>query len=173
MVGYIQGIVSKNITSVLNFKGYIKLGTLEASQERRSESHSKLHTLLETRKESLSLFNQLAEMRPFSPDRESQLMLQEFCEVIVDYTASAHFQLYRFLEDGSERRSDVSNLAANVYPQIADMTKVILAFNEKYDCSDHCNNLEDLADDLSQLGEVLADRILLEDQLITLLMSGR
>ncbi len=149
------------------------MGTLEASQERRSESHSQLHTLLETRKESLSLFNQLAEMRPFKPDRESQLMLQEFCEAIVDYTASAHFQLYRFIDDGTERRSDISGLAAKVYPQISDMTKVILAFNEKYDCSDHCNNLEELADDLSQLGEVLADRILLEDQLITLLLGER
>lgn len=148
------------------------MGTLEASQERRSESHSQLNTLLETRKESLSLFNQLAEMRPFKPDRESQLMLQEFCEAIVDYTASAHFQLYRFIDDGTERRSDISTLATKVYPQISDMTKVILAFNEKYDCSDHCNNLEELADDLSQLGEVLADRILLEDQLITLLLGG-
>lgn len=149
------------------------MGTVEASQERRVESHSHLHTLLETRKESLSLFNQLAEMRPFTPDRESQILLQEFCEAIVDYTASAHFQLYRFIDDGTERRSDVSGLAAKVYPQIADVTKIILAFNEKYDDSDHTNDLADLADDLSQLGEVLADRILLEDQLINLLMSKR
>lgn len=112
-------------------------------------------------------------MRPFSPDRESQLLLQEFCEAIVDYTASAHFQLYRFIDDGTERRSDISQLADNVYPQIADMTKVILAFNEKYDDSDHSNDLAELADDLSQLGEVLADRILLEDQLINLLTRKR
>lgn len=112
-------------------------------------------------------------MRPFSPDRESQLLLQEFCEAIVDYTASAHFQLYRFIDDGTERRSDVSQLADKVYPQIADMTKIILAFNEKYDDSDHSNDLAELADDLSQLGEVLADRILLEDQLINLLTSAR
>ena len=149
------------------------MGTVEASQERRVDSHSHLNTLLETRKESLSLFNQLAEMRPFTPDRESQMLLQEFCEAIVDYTASAHFQLYRFIDDGTERRSDVSEVAAKVYPQIADVTKIILAFNEKYDDSDHTNDLAELADDLSQLGEVLADRILLEDQLINLLISKR
>ncbi|MBN4080232.1 Rsd/AlgQ family anti-sigma factor [Beggiatoa alba] len=149
------------------------MSILEVSQERRSESHSQLDTLLETRKETLSLFNQLAEMRPFTPDRESQLLLEEFCEAIVDYTASAHFQLYRFVDDGKERRTDVQKLAGNIYPQISDMTKVILAFNEKYDFSDHFSNLGDLADDLSQLGEVLADRILLEDQLITLLMNKR
>ena len=155
-----------------NIRG-IKLGIVEVSQERRGESHSQLHTLLETRKETLSLFNQLAEMRPFKPDRESQLMLQEFCEAIVDYTASAHFQLYRFIDDGTERRTEISSLSAKVYPQISDMTKVILAFNEKYDCSDQCNNLAELADDLSQLGEVLADRIVLEDQLINLFMGAR
>lgn len=149
------------------------MGTVEVNQERRGESHSQLHTLLETRKETLSLFNQLAEMRPFKPDRESQLMLQEFCEAIVDYTASAHFQLYRFIDEGTERRTDISTLSAEVYPQISDMTKVILAFNEKYDCSDQCNNLGELADDLSQLGEVLADRIVLEDQLINLYMGAR
>lgn len=149
------------------------MSTVEASQERRVDSHSHLHTLLETRKESLSLFNQLAEMRPFTPDRESQILLQEFCEAIVDYTASAHFQLYRFIDEGTERRTDVVDIAAKVYPQIADVTKVILAFNEKYDDSDHSNDMVDLADDLSQLGEVLADRILLEDQLINLLMETR
>ena len=149
------------------------MGTVEVSQERRVDSHSHLHTLLETRKESLSLFNQRAEMRPFTPDRESQILLQEFCEAIVDYTASAHFQLYRFIDEGTERRSDVVEVAAKVYPQIADVTKVILAFNEKYDDSDHTNDLADLADDLSQLGEVLADRILLEDQLINLLITKR
>ena len=149
------------------------MAIVEVNQERRGGSHSQLHTLLETRKETLSLFNQLAEMRPFKPDRESQLMLQEFCEAIVDYTASAHFQLYRFIDEGTERRTDISDLSSKVYPQISDMTKVILAFNEKYDCSDQCNNLGDLADDLSQLGEVLADRIVLEDQLINLFMGAR
>jgi len=149
------------------------LGTVEANQERRVESHSHLHTLLETRTESLSLYSQLAEMRPFTPDRESQLLLQEFCEAIVDYTASAHFQLYRFIDEGTERRSDISKLAESVYPQITDMTKVILAFNEKYDDSDRSNDLAELDRDLSQLGEVLADRILLEDQLISVLTSKR
>lgn len=149
------------------------MGTVEANQERRVESHSHLHTLLETRTESLSLYSQLAEMRPFTPDRESQLLLQEFCEAIVDYTASAHFQLYRFIDEGTERRSDISKLAESVYPQITDMTKVILAFNEKYDDSDRSNDLAELDRDLSQLGEVLADRILLEDQLISVLTSKR
>lgn len=141
--------------------------------ERRHDSHDSLHTLLDTRKETLSLYNQLAGMRPFSPDRESQIMLQEFCEALVDYTATAHFQLYRFIEEGTERRQSVSDHAARVYPRIEETTRSIVEFNDKYDCEDHCDNLSGLADDLSQLGEILADRITLEDQLVSLLTVKR
>lgn len=150
------------------------MGSQQAQpQERRKESHERLDTLLATRTETLSMYTQLGAMRPFKPDRECQLMVQEFCEALVDYTASAHFQLYRYIEEGIERRTSVQELANEIYPKIADTTKVILGFNEKYDCEDHCDNLSQLADDLSQLGEVLADRILLEDQLLALLTIKR
>ena len=102
----------------------------EAVMERRSDSHSKLHTLLETRKETLSMLNQLAAMRPFKVDEDLQTLLQEFCESLVDYTASAHFQLYSYIESGSERRAIVRELADQVYPKIARATQVILDFND-------------------------------------------
>ena len=141
--------------------------------ERRGESLNKLHTLLDTRKETLSLYSQLAGMRPFQADQNIQMTLQEFCEALVDYTASAHFQLYQYIEDGSERRENVKNTANNVYPSISSLTKLILDFNEKYDCEDceDMNSLDHLDDDLSKLGEILADRILLEDQLISAFSS--
>lgn len=135
--------------------------------ERRSSSQNQLKTLLETRTETLSLYSQLANMRPFEQDREMQLMVQEFCEALVDYSASAHFQLYRYIEDKNERRTAVLEIAESVYPRIAESTRFILDFNEKYDCEDHCDNLSGLDGDLSTLGELLADRILLEDQVIS------
>ena len=50
------------------------------------------------------------------------------------------------------------------------MTESILDFNEKYDCEE-CENLANLLTrldtDLSKLGEILADRITLEDQIIS------
>ena len=138
--------------------------------ERRSSSHEQLKTLLETRTETLSLYSQLANMRPFEQqDREIQLMIQEFCEALVDYSASAHFQLYRYIEEKNERRAAVLELAEKVYPRIAESTRVFLDFNEKYDCEDHCDSLGKLDSDLSHLGELLADRILLEDQVISAL----
>ena len=141
--------------------------------ERRKESHNKLRALLESRTETLSLLNDLAAMRPFKPEHDVQVLLQEFCESLVDYTASAHFQLYSYIEEGRERRASVRELAEAVYPRIAAATQKILDFNEKYDCGDHCNNLESLDKDLSQLGEILANRIQDEDQIIELLTRER
>ncbi len=141
--------------------------------ERREESHSKLRALLESRTETLSLLNELAAMRPFKPEPDMQVMLQEFCESLVDYTASAHFQLYSYIEEGKERRASVKELADAVYPKIASATQHILDFNEKYDCGDHCNNLGLLDEDLSRLGEILASRIQDEDQIIELFTRER
>jgi regulator of sigma D len=138
--------------------------------ERRGESLHKLHTLLETRKEALSLLSQLAGMRPFKADQNVQMMVQEFCEALIDYTASAHFQLYQYIENKSERREAVKNKAEQVYPSISSLTKLILDFNEKYDVEDGDDleqSLDQLDKDLSKLGEILADRILLEDQIIS------
>ena len=147
--------------------------TSPASAERRYAAQTKHDTLLESRTVTLSLYTQLAALRPFKPDQGVQLILQEFCEALVDYTASAHFQLYRFIDEGTERRQNVLEISEKVYPNIANTTQQILDFNEKYDCEDHCNNLSSLDDDLSLLGEILADRILYEDQVIEALTVER
>ena len=146
---------------------------VQEAVERRSNSINKLHTLLETRTETLALLNQLAAMRPFNPDEGVQAVLQEFCESLVDYTASAHFQLYRFIEDGTERRTTVKDIATKVYPLISNTTRFILDFNEKYEDYSQLSAFQDLDRDLSLLGEVLADRITEEDEIIDVLTQSR
>jgi regulator of sigma D len=151
----------------------MRIQTQEASRERRVGSQDKLRTLLQSRTETLTLFSQLVGIRPFNPDQELHLLLQEFCETLVDYTASAHFQLYRFIEDGSERRGNIKNVAGTIYPRIVDSTQLILDFNEKYEAEERCKDLSALDQDLSQLGEALADRIQMEDQIIAALSVSR
>ncbi len=148
------------------------MGAQEAA-ERRTESLNKLHTLIETRTRTLVLFSQLAGLRPFEPGEETLDLLQEFCETLVDYTASAHFQLYRFIEEGTERRRAVKEVAAEVYPRIVELTQRILDFNDKYDGDGLVENTAALDDDLSALGEVLADRIAAEDRILEALTRGR
>jgi len=141
--------------------------------ERRADSLKKLHTLIETRTRTLVLFSQLVGLRPFEPGEEIEALLQEFCETLVDYTASAHFQLYRFIEEGTERRQAVKIAAAEVYPRITELTQHILDFNDKYDGERQVENTDALDRDLSFLGEVLADRIAAEDRILEALTSSR
>lgn len=147
--------------------------TSPASAERRYAAQTKHDTLLASRTETLSLYAQLAALRPFKAGQGIQLILQEFCEALVDYTASAHFQLYRFIDEGTERRQNVLEISEQVYPNIANTTQQILDFNEKYDREDQSNDISHLDEDLSLLGEILADRILYEDQVIAALTRER
>lgn len=145
-----------------------------AKHERRTESHNQIRTLVSSRTDTLTLYSKLAASKPFLTSKKStQKLLQEFCESLIDYTASAHFQLYRFIDERKERRKPVMDVAEQIYPGIAESTQRILDFNDKYDCEDHCEDLRDLERDLSALGVILADRIELEDKLISVLTASR
>ncbi len=138
-----------------------------AANPSRGDSRQKLDSLLGARKETLALYSELAALRPFSDvEDEVGVVLQEFCETLMDYTASAHFQLYRFIEDGTERREQVRKVAEKVYPSISITTEQFVNFNDKYDAGIDGKKFTALDNDLSSLGEVLADRIICEDQVI-------
>lgn len=147
-----------------------------AGSDRRTRSKEKLATLVKTRSETLWLYSQLANQRPFEPDEYTNEALQEFCQALIDYAASAHFQLYRFISDRIERRAPVLEVADRIYPRIVQTTDNILRFNDKYETVDLLNGdreiLALLDADLSLLGETLAERIQLEDQVIGA-MTGR
>lgn len=141
-----------------------------ATNDRRGRSREKLANLVKTRSETLSLYSELANHRPFEADEVTSEALQEFCQALIDYAASAHFQLYRFISDRLERRTQVLELADRIYPKIVQTTDSILRFNDKYEEVDLTNGdreiLALLDSDLSRLGETLAERIQLEDQVI-------
>ena len=145
----------------------------QTRQERRADSQKQLQTLVSSRTDTLSLYSRLAANKPFKSNKTTQKLLQEFCASLIDYTAGAHFQLYRFIDERKERRKPVSDVAEHIYPKIIDSTQQILDFNDKYDCQDHCDNFDRLETDLSTLGVILADRIEMEDQLIDVLTAQR
>ncbi len=147
-----------------------------AGTERRGRSREKLATLVKTRTETLSLYTELANQQPFEGDEVTREALQDFCQALIDYAASAHFQLYRYISDKLERRTPVIEVAGSIYPRIAQTTDRILRFNDRYEDVDlmSCDGevLERLSADLSSLGETLAERIQLEDQVISA-MAGQ
>jgi regulator of sigma D len=142
---------------------------LPGGVDRRRNSSDRLTALVNARNETLSLLTELANRQPFHPDAAIEKALRRFCEALIDYTASAHFQLYRYLADNCERRRAVLDIADELYPKIVDTTDTILRFNDKYESMSIDNSLEFLAVDLSNLGECIADRIQYEDQVISAL----
>ncbi|MCK5640077.1 MAG: Rsd/AlgQ family anti-sigma factor [Gammaproteobacteria bacterium] len=126
------------------------------------------------RTEMLSLYMHTAGIKLYEGDHDgdnTEKVLQEFCQVVLDYVAAGHFILYDRIINGTERRKNIADLARNLYPRIAESTRLVLNFNDKYNCEDHCQIDDSFREDLSSLGEALTGRIELEDQLLHELLS--
>jgi regulator of sigma D len=142
--------------------------TVEQTERRASADHL-MESLVTERTEMLVLFCRVAGLEPFSEERNRKnaaSALQQFCQVMVDYIAAGHFSLYERIVNGTERRKKIADLAEKLYPRISKTTEIALDFNDKYDCEES-EISEDLGNDLSRLGEELAIRVELEDQLLS------
>lgn len=136
--------------------------------DRRKNSTHLINNMLDERKQLLALLMQLSELDGDNPDESDGELVQEFCQVLVDYIAAGHFGLYQRIASGTERRREVVQLSKSIYRDIEKTTQAALDFNEKYDIENR--NLSGLPRDLSSLGEQLTTRIELEDQLIARLL---
>ena len=143
------------------------------TQDRRQQSHSLINDLIDTRTKMLILYSKLAANKSLEPENSLPDVLQEFCQTLIDYTASAHFHMYRHIEEKMEKRIQIKKLAESVYPRIMSTTKTIIDFNDNYDSWSKVTSQEKLEADLSILGEQLAERIELEDKIIEALSSTR
>jgi regulator of sigma D len=141
------------------------------SLERRTTTQDLIEKLLKERQEMLVLFCQVAGLEPYRRSTSLDSLLQTFCQVLIDYTAFGHFEVFGRISDGNERRGAVIRVANKVYPEFVMASEVAVSFNDKYDMSDHALELDDLAEDLSRLGEELAVRIELEDQLLATMLE--
>ena len=141
------------------------------SEERRSNTQDLISKLLKERQEMLVLFCQVAGLEPYRRSSSLDSLLQTFCQVLIDYTAFGHFEVFGRISEGNERRSGVIRVAEEIYPEFVVASEAAVAFNDKYDLSDHELKLDHLPDDLSRLGEELAVRIELEDQLLASMLS--
>jgi len=139
--------------------------------DRRERTHQLVRKLLHERQEMLTMFCRVAGLAPFTNGKPSVNVLQEFCQVLIDYSAFGHFEIYERIVAGRERRTQVVEVAREVYPRIAEASEVAVEFNDKYDASDHTLDLHALDRDLCKLGEELAVRIEMEDRIIQALTS--
>ena len=142
--------------------------------ERRARTRNEIKRLIKERNSVLSQYYNLAK---HADDAEIDIyntveLLEEFCQELVDYMATGHFEIYRRIEEGNERRNEITKLAEKIMPRINDTTQIAVAFNDLYDKTENINEetVKQLPNYLSKLGKELATRIELEDQFINALL---
>lgn len=142
----------------------------EAPAERRGRSRELAMKLVAERTQMLVLFCRLAGIESYTAENKPvRELLQEFCQILVDYIAAGHFALYERIVERTERRREIVKLAEELYPRIAMTTDAALDFNDKYDSDNERQALDELPREMSRLGEQIATRIELEDRLLSVL----
>ncbi|MGV6825939.1 MAG: Rsd/AlgQ family anti-sigma factor [bacterium] len=128
--------------------------------------NEKIDELLDERQQMLVLFCRVAGLDHFGDKRQRADLLQEFCQILVDYSALWHFEIIDNLAKDSIRYQQASDEIGKISDRILNANDVAVAFNDKYDASDHELNMRHLNEDLSMLGEQIAGRIEAEDQIL-------
>lgn len=124
---------------------------------------------LAERQELVVIYCSLSGVRDFSVTNTSCMTkLRLFCQVLVDYASAGHFEVYEQLLNEAKAFNDGSEaLLEKLYPKISATTSAFIAFNDTYDTDEHCSkSIGQLKQALSALGEDMATRFALEDQLI-------
>lgn len=152
------------------YREYSNVYRKKMIDERRGNTSELIEHMLQERQQLLALLLQTSNVECDSTADSDRELLNEFCQVLVDYIAAGHFGLYERIVNKKERRKSVAELALRVYPKIDKTTQVALSFNEKYDADKEDVDLSRLPQELSVMGEELANRIELEDQLINELL---
>ena len=147
----------------------------QPANERRARTRKEIKQLIKERNTVLSQYYNLASQADEIEERYDQIVeqLQEFCQELVDYLATGHFEIYRRLEEGEERRDDIRDLAEQIYSAINITTQAAVEFNDMFDLSAGIDTekMDELPRYLSMLGEHLANRIDLEDRFIDALLT--
>ena len=147
------------------------MSAVRINPERRQQAYQLIAELQNERHEVWTLYCHVAELKPFSTHETVKKTLTRFSQLLIDYVSLGHFGLYERLLTGNERRERVFAVANAIYPAFSATTEAVIRFNEKYEHADSTCFSDELELDLSSLGEFLAKRIDLEDQLCALMQQ--
>ena len=98
--------------------------------------------------------------------------LSLFCDLLMDYLSSGHFEVYeQLLREGDEFADGSVEAAQQLFPLIQPTTDQALDFNESFSSMQDptVQQIREFAEQLSLLGEALENRFALEDKMIALL----
>jgi len=123
------------------------------------------------RNQLIILYCQLSGRRN-NPSLPNLNQINQFCGVLIDYVSAGHFEVYEQIVNACEVNGPSSlKLLERLYPEISETTDIVVNFNDKYSQFMEDSNFVHLDDDLSTLGEAIAKRVELEDDLIDTLRT--
>lgn len=135
-------------------------------KERWSGVNDMIERWLEERQALIVQYCGVSGVNQFSP-AQSHRRLDSFCQILVDYVSAGHFEIYyQLLREAEEFKDGSAELAKALFPKLNITTEAALEFNDKYSSSKQNDQLDELSNHLSMLGETLESRFELEDQLI-------
>ncbi|OPX56509.1 regulator of sigma D [Oceanospirillum multiglobuliferum] len=143
------------------------------AQERWSGVHELIDKWLHERQSLIVCYTGL--VQTVKSDQLPRIeQIKALCDVMVDYTSAGHFEVFEQLYREAEAFADQSalDLGEKILPKIQVSTEVILDFNEKIESGLLSEGLAPISEQLSLLGEHLADRFQHEDQLIETLHTA-
>lgn len=125
--------------------------------------------------ERQTLISQFVHLPEHVINDELNTRVQGFCQVLMDYLSSGHFEVYeQLLREGSEFADGSLEEGQSLLPKIQVSTDIALDFND--DFSDFTNptvqQVREFSERLSRLGEALEERFELEDEMIAVLHTS-
>jgi len=150
--------------------------TMLKKNESKNQHWGKVDQLIEgwlkERQDLIILYVAVDGLKEIAPsDTPISVKLQAFSQMLIDYVSAGHFEIYDELtQEAEEFQDDYSELVTSVLPRIQESTELSLDFNDKYANLELCvESLDQVATDLSLLGEKMVERFELEDKMIEVL----
>jgi len=145
------------------------LEKIEQARQQWGGSNLLIDTWLNKRQELIVAYCQIAGMPPYEKNAQQlpkDEEISEFCNRLVDYVSTGHFEVYREVVSACETHGEDSICHIDeLLPKISLTTEMSLEFTEKYVENEH--NLDNLDLHLSTLIQGLEQRFGLEDELLS------
>lgn len=145
------------------------LTRIEQAEQKWGGIHKIVDSWLQERKTLLVQYCKLAGLPPYEgasnalPDSSD---IKLFCEKLMDYASTGHFELYDKIADECSISGKDNHWVEEITDRIKATTDTALSFNDSYAEPSEEQDMAEFVNNLTMLGEKLEERFELEDQLL-------
>jgi len=114
----------------------------------------------------LRAYCQLSRCTTKAATKPSQKNVEAFCQLLIDYASFGHFCIYERLVNMLNSVGAVDQHIDELLSELKDTTKMLLDFNDLHETDHYLVEEARYTRLLSKVGEVIAERLDLEDNLV-------